>query len=286
MPIYAPTLPPRPEGEVQIRPLLVLFRFEWQRLQRTKVGRFFGFIFVGMFLTKLIYIYVRYLLETQAALKEAQSFTNKIFAQGAHFQAGLLDPASYLLWFLVAMVGGGLIARDTLHRVRPLIYAHPVRPRDYLLAKLGFATALPFVILLPYVLGPWLLSLLIAGAKGPVWVTLPLNLIPAILPMSLLMGSLAVGASSLAGTPRSGIAWVLGVVLGASAVAGMLHGLTDNVQFMALNPIVLCLAWPQLMCGVERPVFGWGATILGTTAHVVLWIEVARRRTLPSEAVL
>jgi ABC-type transport system involved in multi-copper enzyme maturation permease subunit len=286
MPIYAPTLPPRPEGDIHIRPLLVLFRFEWQRLQRTKVGRFFGFIFVGMFLTKLIYIYVRYLLETQAALKEAQAFTNKIFAQGAEFQAGLLDPASYLLWFLVAMVGGGLIARDTLHRVRPLIYAHPVRPRDYLLAKLGFATALPLVILLPFVLGPWLLSLLIAGAKGPVWLSLPLHLIPAILPMSLLMGSLAIGASSMAGTPRSGVAWVLGVVLGAAAVAGMLHGLLSNSQFHALNPIVLCLAWPQLLCGVEHPILGWGPTLLGTTAHVALWIEVARRRTLPSEAVL
>ncbi|HJV91423.1 MAG TPA: ABC transporter permease subunit [Holophagaceae bacterium] len=286
MPIYAPTLPPRPEGDIQIRPLAVLFRFEWQRLRRTKLGRFFGFIFVGMFLAKLTYIYVRYLLETQAALKEAQGFANKIFAQGAEFQAGLLDPASYLLWFLVAMVGGGLIARDTLHRIRPLMYAHPVRPRDYLLAKLGFATALPLAILLPYVLGPWLMSLLIAGTKGPVWVSLPLLLIPAILPMSLLMGAVALGASSLAGTPRSGVAWVLGVVLGASALGGMLHGLLSSASFQALNPIFLCLAWPQLFCGVDHPVLGWLPTILGTTAHVVFWVELARRRTLPSEAVL
>ena len=69
MPIYAPTLPPRPEGEVHIHPLRVLFRFEWQRLQRTKVGRFFGFIFVGMFITKLIYIYVRYLLPMTCELQ-------------------------------------------------------------------------------------------------------------------------------------------------------------------------------------------------------------------------
>ncbi len=286
MPIYAPTLPPRPESEVQVRPLLVLFRFEWQRVRRTKLGRFFGFIFVGMLLAKLGYIYVRYLLETQAALREVQGFANRIFAQGAEFQAGLLDPASYLLWFLVATVGGGLIARDTLHRTRPLIYAHPVRPRDYLLAKLGFATSLPFLILLPFAIAPWLLSLLIAGSKGPVWMSLPLHLVPALLPMSLLMGSLALGASSLAGTPRSGVGWVLGVVLGASAVGGMLHGLLNNGQFQALNPIILCLAWPQLMCGVEHPVLGWGATLLGTAAHVALWIEVARRRTLPSEAVL
>jgi len=101
-----------------------------------------------------------------------------------------------------------------------------------------------------------------------------------------LMGALAVGASSLAGTPRSGIAWVLGVVLGASAVGGMLHGLLGSSQFQAINPIFLCLAWPQLMCGSDNPVLSWGATLLGTSAHVVLWIEVARRRTLPSEAVL
>jgi ABC-type transport system involved in multi-copper enzyme maturation permease subunit len=286
MPIYAPTLPPAPAAAPHLRPLAVLFRFEWQRLRRTKVGRFFGFIFVGMLLVKLGYIYIRYLLETQAALKEAQGFANKILSQGAEFQAGLLDPASYLLWFLVAMVGGGLIARDTLHRIRPLIYAHPVRPRDYLLAKLGFATALPFAILLPFALGPWLLSLLIAGTHGPVWASLPLLLIPAMVPMALLMGALSLGASSLAGTPRGGVGWVLGVVLGCAAFGGMLHGLLGSSQFQALNPIMLCLAWPQLLCGVENTVLGWPATLIGTAAHLILWIEVARRRTLPSEAVL
>ena len=112
------------------------------------------------------------------------------YATAGDFQADLLNPASYLLWFLVALVGGGLVARDTLYRVRPLMYAHPVAPRDYLVAKLGFASALPFAILLPFALLPWLLSLILAGASGPVWVTAPLRLLPAMAISSALMGAL------------------------------------------------------------------------------------------------
>ena len=286
MPIYAPTLPPRPSDETPSHPIAVLMRFERDRLRRQKLGRFFGFAFVGLFLVKLSILYVRYLVDTQAALREVKGFANRVLSQGPDFQAGLLDPASYLLWFLVALVGGGLIARDTLHRIRPLIYAHPVRPKDYLLAKLGFAAGLPIAILLPFAFGPWLLSLMIAGAQGPVWVTAPLHLLPAIGIMGLLMGAVALGASSLAGTPKGGVGWVLGVILGCSAVAGMLHGLLENGAWEALNPIMLSYAWPQLCCGVDHPVIGWVPTLLGTAAHIALWLEIARRRTLPSEAVL
>lgn len=286
MPIYAPTLPPAPDLHQGQPPALVLMRFDFARLWRQKIGRFFGFAFLLILIWKVARIYVDHLLQTNATFKPMQEFARSILTQGADFQADLLNPTNYLLWFLVALVGGGLVARDTLYRVRPLMYAHPVAPKDYLLAKLGFASLLPFAILLPFALVPWLMSLLLAGLHGPVWATAPLRLLPAMAVSSVLMGSLAVGASSLASTPRAGIGWVLGLVLGLATLASMLHGLTGQVAVQALNPIVLAETWPQLLVGVERPLLGWLPTVLGTAGHIGLWTYVAARRTRPSEAVI
>ncbi|MEI6593450.1 MAG: hypothetical protein WCL47_09410 [Holophagaceae bacterium] len=286
MPIYAPTLPPAPDLSLGQPPVLVLMRFDLARLWRQKIGRFFGFGFLALLLFKVARIYVGHLLQTNVALRPMKDFAQSILTQGASFQADLLSPASFLLWFLVALVGGGLVARDTLYRVRPLIYAHPVSPRDYLLAKLGFATALPFLILLPFVLLPWLMSLLLAGLDGPVWATAPLRLLPAMAISSALMGSLAVGASSLAATPRAGVSWVLGSVLGAGALAGLLRGMTGIAAVDALNPVLLAEAWPQLLVGVEHPLVAWLPALLGTALHLALWTTLAVRRTRPSEAIL
>ena len=286
MPIYAPTLPPAPDLHQGQPPALVLMRFDLARLWRQKIGRFFGFAFLMLLIWKVARIYVDHLLQTNQSFKPMQDFARTILTQGADFQADLLNPASYLLWFLVALVGGGLVARDTLYRVRPLMYAHPVAPKDYLLAKLGFASLLPFAILLPFALLPWLMSLLLAGSQGPVWVTAPLRLLPAMAVSAALMGALAVGASSLAATPRAGIGWVLGLVLGLGTVASMLHGLTGIQAIDALNPILLAETWPQLFVGVERPLVAWFPAILGTAFHIGLWTFVAARRTRPSEAVI
>lgn len=286
MPIYAPTLPPPPDLTQGHPPALVLLRFDFNRLWRQKIGRFFGFAFLVILLWKVARIYVDHLLHTNQAFKPMQDFAKTILTQGADFQADLLNPASYLLWFLVALVGGGLVARDTLYRVRPLMYAHPVSPRDYLLAKLGFAAGLPFVILLPFALLPWLMSLLLAGTQGPVWVTAPLRLLPAMAISSLLMGALAIGASSLAATPRAGIGWVLGLVLGAGTLASMVHGLTGLRAVDGLNPVMLAEAWPQLLVGVSKPLVEWVPALLGTAFHITLWTFVAARRTRPSEAVI
>jgi hypothetical protein len=286
MPIYAPTLPPAPDLNQGHPPALVLMRFDFTRLWRQKIGRFFGFAFLMLLLWKVARIYIDHLLQTNQAFKPMQDFAKTILTQGAEFQADLLNPASYLLWFLVALVGGGLVARDTLYRVRPLMYAHPVAPKDYLLAKLGFASLLPFVILLPFAILPWLMSLLLAGFHGPVWTTAPLRLLPAMAVSSALMGSLAVGASSMAATPRAGIGWVLGLVLGASTLASMIHGLTGLKAVDALNPVMLAETWPQLFVGVERPMVAWLPAILGTAFHLALWTYVAARRTRPSEAVI
>ncbi len=286
MPIYAPTLPPAPELHQGHPPALVLMRFDLTRLWRQKIGRFFGFTFLLVLLWKVARIYIDHLLQTNQAFKPMQDFAKTILTQGADFQADLLNPASYLLWFLVALVGGGLVARDTLYRVRPLMYAHPVAPKDYLLAKLGFASALPFVILLPFALLPWLMSLLLAGLNGPVWATAPLRLLPAMAISSLLMGSLAVGASSMASTPRAGIGWVLGLVLGAGTLASMIHGLTGIKAVDALNPIMLAETWPQLFVGVDHPMVAWLPAVLGTAFHIGLWTFVAARRTRPSEVVI
>ena len=261
-------------------------RFDFTRLWRQKIGRFFGFAFLMMLLWKVARIYVDHLLQTNQAFRPMQDFAKTVLTQGADFQADLLNPASYLLWFLVALVGGGLVARDTLYRVRPLMYAHPVAPKDYLLAKLGFASALPFTILLPFTLLPWLMSLLLAGTSGPVWVTVPLRLLPAMAVSSVLMGSLAVGASSMAATPRAGIGWVLGLVLGTGTLATMIHGLTGIRAIDGLNPVMLAEAWPQLFVGVEHPMVAWLPAVLGTAFHIGIWTFVAARRTRPSEVVI
>ncbi|MBI1753006.1 MAG: hypothetical protein HY014_04140 [Acidobacteria bacterium] len=286
MPIYAPTLPPAPDLHQGQPPFLVLMRFDFTRLWRQKIGRFFSFGFLLLLLVKVGWIYVKFLLQTNPALKGVEELARTVISQGPEFQAKLLDPATYLLWFLVALVGGGLVARDTLYRVRPLMYAHPVSPKDYLLAKLGFASLLPFLVLLPFAILPWLLSLLLAGLHGPVWATVPLRLLPAMAISSALMGSLAVGASSMAATPRAGIGWVLGLVLGSSTLASMIHGLTGITAVDALNPIMLAETWPQLLVGMDHPLVAWLPAVLGTAFHISLWTFVAARRTRPSEAVI
>jgi hypothetical protein len=130
------------------------------------------------------------------------------------------------------------------------------------------------------------MSLLLAGLHGPVWTTAPLRLLPAMAVSSALMGSLAIGASSMAATPRAGIGWVLGLVLGAGTLASMIHGLTGLKAVDALNPIMLAEAWPQLFVGVEHPMVAWLPALLGTAFHIALWTYVAARRTRPSEAVI
>lgn len=286
MPIYAPTLPPEPDLRQGLPPAVVLMRFDLTRLIHQRVGRFFGFGFVALLLWKVARIYFQHLLKTNPAFRPVDDFARTILTQGADFQADLLNPAAYLLWFLVALVAGGLVARDTLHRIRPLIYAHPVGPRDYLVAKLGFASALPAAVLLPFALLPWLMSLTLAGLQGPVWATTPLRLLPAIILMSALMGAVGIGASSLAATPRAGVGWVLGIVLGTGALAGILRGLTGLRAFDALNPVLLGEAWPQLLVGVDKPLVALGPALAGTLLHLGLWTWVALRRTRPSEAVL
>ncbi|HJW08805.1 MAG TPA: hypothetical protein VJ483_04175 [Holophagaceae bacterium] len=287
MPIYAPTLPPRPDLGGGQPPLRVLMRFDLKRTLQQKLGRFFGFVFVSILLVEIIILYVRFLMKTNPAFGGVQDFANAVMTQGAAYQAGHLDNFVLTpLWFQVAMVGGGIIARDTLYRVRPLMYAHPVRPLDYLGAKFLFASGLPFAIMLPFVLLPWMLSLLIAGSAGPIWTTLPLHLLPAALVISVLMGSVTIGASALAGSPRASFGWVLGVVLGTLSLGAILGGILNTRAWLALSPAALATAWPQLFCGVEDPLLHWGPAILGTVGHILLWTWLALSRTRPDEAVL
>ena len=90
----------------------------------------------------------------------------------------------------------------------------------------------------------------------------------------------------MAATPRAGIGWVLGLVLGAGTLASMIHGLTGLKAIDGLNPVMLAEAWPQLLVGVDKPLVAWVPALLGTAFHIGLWTWVAARRTLPSEAVI
>lgn len=287
MPIFAPTLPPRPDLTHGDHPAVVLMRFDLRRVLRQRLGRFFGFALGGILLLKVGMLYVNHLMNSNATLSQLKPMASQFLPQGAEYQADHLGTwLSSILWFLVATIAGGLVARDTLYRVRPLIYAHPVRPMDYLLAKGGFSALLPFAIQLPFVLLPWILSLLIAGRGGPIWPTMPLQLLPAALVNSAIYGSVALGASAMASTPRAGVGGVLGIVLVTSAVGGLLSGLLNNAAYMALSPGALVNAWPRLCFGLPEPPFGWGPALAGTAVHVGLWTFVAWRRTRPSEAVL
>lgn len=287
MPIYAPSLPPKPDLSQGQHPALVLARFDLRRVLRQKMGRFFGFVFTIMLLWRLGYVYIYYLKGQNAVVGKMMEAASPILAQGAEWHADMLGGwLTYLLWFLVALIGGGLVARDTLYRTRPLMYAHPVKPNDYWIAKLVLSALVPFAVLLPFALLPWLLSVGLTGLNGVMWASAPLRLLPCALLIALLMGSVASGASSLAATPRAGIAWVLGLCLGLEAFGGMLYGLLGNGSWMAISPMSLAAEWPKLLCGAEGLTYGWAPAVIGTVGHFALWTLLLKARTKPSEAVL
>ena len=288
MPIYAPTLPPRPALDRSAPPALVIFRFDLRRIMRLKLGRFFGFGFLLILLAQCSQLYVKHLMSSNAALAPLQSMADQFLPQGASFQAQLLHPAMVtLLWFQVALVGGGLVARDTLYRIRPLIYAHPVTPLDYLTAKALFAAGLPFLIMLPFILLPWGLSLAVGGLHGPVWPTAPLYLIPSAMLIAAIVGAVTLGASSLAGSPKAGFGWALGIMIGSGALSRVLmSSLGGDPRWLALGVSNLTTAWPQIICQAPgRQELGLGAALLGTAFHLILWTGLALRRTRPSEGV-
>lgn len=286
MPIYAPTLPPRPALDQGQPPALVMLRFDLRRVLRLKLGRFFGFAFILILLIQCVWLYAQYLMGSNSAFATLKPLAEQFLPQGAAFQAKLLHPAMLsLLWLQVALVGGGLVARDTLYRIRPLLYAHPVSRWDYLTGKTLFAAGLPLAIQLPYILLPWLLSLALAGPRGPVWLSAPLHLVPAALIIACLMGAVTLGASSMASSPKAGFGWALGVLIGSSALGQVLATALGDTRWMALNLGTLTDAWPQLLCGAPgRYGLGWGPVIAGTAAHLGFWTWIAIRRTRPSEA--
>ena len=287
MPIYAPSLAPRPAPGQGQPAALVLLRFDLRRVLRQRLGKFFGFLFAAILMGLCLQLYLKHLVAGRGALEALRPLADAYLPQGARFQAGLLNEGMIaILWLQAAMVGGGLVARDTLHRIRPLIYAHPVRQRDYLLAKGLFATGLPLAVMLAYIFLPWGLSLAVAGGSGPVWPTAPLYLVPAALAIAALMGAVTLGASALAGSPRSGFGWALGIMLGSSALSFILAGALGSPGWLALGLGNLTKAWPGLVLGVAGEGPGPVPVLLGTGFHLALWIAVARHRTRPDGAVL
>lgn len=285
MPIYAPSLPPRPELGQGDPSVLVLMRADWRRTLRHKIGIFFIFVLGVMLLVRLGVLYVKHLLATKEALAAGREFADALLTKGPAYQAAQLDMVVVgLLWFLVALFGGTVIARDTLYRTRPLMYAHPVGPRDYLLAKGLFSALLPFGIMLPFLVLPWVVSLLMAGPQGPIHLdTLP-RLLPAAALIATLMGTVSIGVSSMAGTPRAGTGLMLGVYLGSIALGALGQGILDLPPLLSLYD--LSAAWPQIFCGVPKPVLPWHLALLGTALHAGFWTWMAWIRTRPSEATL
>lgn len=287
MPIYPPSLPPRPSIQEKKSPIFVLARFDLTRILRKKLGRFFGFVFLSILIVKSGILYLHNLMNTNSQFGQVKDFANQFIPQPADFQASLLDSTMLIfLWLQVGLIGGGLISRDTLFRIRPLIYAHPVRPLDYLASKTLLAFSIPFYVQLPFILFPWLLSLLIAGIGGPVWPSAPLYLIPAAILNSMIMASITIGASSLANTPKAGIGWVVGLTMAPNFVGTLLSGIYGNRAWRALSPIMLTESWPKILCGAEKTLVPFWPAIAATVIHVCLWIYIAKRRTQPTEAVI
>ena len=287
MPIYAPSLPPRPALDQGLHPALVIFRFDLRRVLRLKLGRFFGFAFIGILLVQCGWLYVKHLLGTNAALATLRPLADQVVPQGPAFQAQLLNPAMLtLLWFQVALVGGGLVARDTLYRIRPLLYAHPVTPLDYLAAKGLFAAGLPLLIQLPFIFLPWLLSLAIAGLGGPVWPTAPLYLVPCAVIIAVLMGAVTLGASSMAAGPKAGFGWAMGVIIGSGSLGSVLAASLGDPRWMALGVGNLTRAWTYILCQVPgHQELTLAPAASATAAHILFWTWLAVRRTRSSEAV-
>lgn len=288
MPIYAPSLPPRPDLSQGSHPIAVLARFDLRRVVKRKIGFFiFGFTFLMILLIELIVLYGKHLINTTAGLQGVKEFANRVLTQGADYQAGLIDWWLLVpLWFLMAFMVGGIVSRDSLYRIRPLIYAHPVRPQDYITAKALTAFLIPMAVMLPFALLPWGLSMAMAGKNGPIWMSAPLYLIPAAIIIAALMAAVTLGASAMSGSPRASFGWVLGIVLGTSAIGGIFGGALSNKQWMAMSPYVLVQAWPQLIFNVSDPLLNLIPTLAGTATHIALWTWIAVLKTKPSEAVL
>jgi len=287
MPIYAPTLPPRPDLTNGRPPALVMARFDLARALRQKLGRFFGFVFLIILAIQLGVLYSKHMISQTPQLNQLKDLADQVLPNAAALQASLLHPSMLsFLWFQVALMGGGLVSRDTLYRIRPLIFAHPVSHLDYLSSKALVAFGIPFCTQLPFIVLPWLLSLMIAGVDGPIWLTAPMHLIPAAALNSVVMAAVALGASSMSATPKAGVGWAIGLLMAPSAVGGILSGSLNNSSWMALSPFALTDSWPKLLCGVEKTLIPLWLVALATVAHVVLWLYVAKRRTTPSEAVI
>ena len=289
MPIYAPSLPPRPDRNGGLHPALVLACFDARRLRTQKLGRFFGFALLMALLARCLWLYLAHLKDSSPAFAGVKPLADQFFSKGAAFQAGQVTGfLQTLLWLQVALLCGGLIARDTLYRIRPLVYAHPVRRRDYLGAKALVAVGLPFLVLALFILVPWGLSLLVAGARGPLWPTLPLYLLPAALVIATLMGAVALAAGSLASSPKGAFGWALGILLGGPALSGILIGITQEPVWKALSVEALAAAWPGLLCGAgpEAAGLGWLPATAGSLAYLGLCTWIAARRTRPEEATL
>jgi len=287
MPIYAPALPPSPNIQQNKSPILVMARFDIERILRQKLGRFFGYVFLSILLIKSGIIYVQYLMNSNSQFEQVKDFASQLLPQPADFQASLLDLTMlFFLWLQIGLIGGGLISRDTSFRIRPLIYAHPVRPLDYLASKALVAFGIPFCIQLPFIFFPWLLSMFVAGPGGPVWPTAPLHLIPAAILNSVVMASVTLGASSLANTPKAGTGLVVGLFMATDFVGAILSVIYDNMAWRAISPLWLTHSWPKILCGAEKTLVPFWPAAVATVMHACLWIYIAKRRTRPTEAVI
>jgi ABC-type transport system involved in multi-copper enzyme maturation permease subunit len=159
----------------------------------------------------------------------------------------------FLMLIVATTVGAGSLAEDFGNRSITLFLSRPIRPIDYLAAKLA-ATGTWLAVA---AVGPGLIGLAIVLALGWAPASLVLTGAGAFVATGLLatvfFTGLAVALSSL--TTRSlyaGVA-IFGVVLALEITAPVVSGLTNNNYVAYLSPITDLLSVAQSLFGVPGP---------------------------------
>lgn len=155
--------------------------------------------------------------------------------------------------FLLSMtVIAGTVARDLRAGAFEFYFSRPIRPRDYILGKLGGACAL---IGVPLLIGPMLLALFRVGLEadnlGLVWAVVPQTLLIGVV-TTVVYAAIPLAFSCVARKPRDAIiAWAAYYLVLGPLVSGI--ALTTGIEEL------MALDISGALRGVTFGFYGWGA---------------------------
>jgi len=153
-----------------------------------------------------------------------------------HFQNAI----GFWALMIAALAGAGLIAEDRRARALPLYFSRPLGRLDYALGKL--LTVVFFLGLLLWLppLCMYLIELALSNRDGVAGAQLPTllrSLLPGVVGVFLL-GSLALGVSSLANRHSHAALLLIGIVLVAALFGQILaYSVVEDPSWLALSPL-------------------------------------------------